>query len=363
MKIVRHKIGVLAAFVGLMWGSSWCQAEEWDDPEVLQVNAERARASMMIYRDKAAAMKGERERSEWFRLLNGQWKFHLVKRPAEVIADFYEVDFDDSSWKDITVPSNWEIQGHDTAIYVNDQYPFPKEQPRAPRKYNPTGHYRMRFVLQSEWEARRTLICFDGVDSAFYLWVNGEKVGYSQGSRTVAEFDISKNLRAGENVVAVQVYRWCDGSYLEDQDFWRLSGIFRDVYIWSVGEQHIRDFKVVTELDDEYRDAVLKVKCELAGGENCAVDVDLTDSTGKAVFDTVTKKVSTVEGRQEVVFEVPVANPEKWNAESPYLYRLLLTLKDSQGKVMEVIPWNVGFREAEIKNGRFLVNGQAGAMW
>jgi beta-galactosidase len=202
-------------------------------------------------------------------------------------------------------------------------------------------------------------VCFDGVDSAFYLWVNGKEIGYSQGSRTPAEFDITEIVKPGKNVLAVQVYRWCDGSYLEDQDFWRLSGIFRDVYLWSVGEQHIRDFRVATQLDEQYRDAVLKIHCELAGGENCAVDVDLTDSTGKAVFDTVTKKVSTVEGRQEVVFELPVANPEKWNAESPYLYKLLLTLKDGQGEVIEVVPWNVGFRQVEIREGQFLFNGKA----
>ena len=357
--IRNNRIWTPVVFVLLTVVFAECAAEEWDDPAILQVNVERPRTSMMIYRDKAAAMEGLRERCGWFRLLNGRWKFCLVKRPADKIADFYKVDFDDSAWKSITVPSNWEIEGYDSPIYVNDRYPFPKDEPHAPRKYNPIGHYRMRFVLPSGWEGRKTVIHFDGVDSAFYLWVNGEKVGYSQGSRTGAEFDIGKNLRAGENVVAVQVYRWCDGSYVEDQDFWRLSGIFRDVYIWSVGEQHIRDFRVVTELDNEYRNAVLKVECELAGGENCTVDVDLMDGEGKAVFETVSEKAMMIEGRRAASFGIKVNNPKKWNAEFPYLYKLLLTLKDGRGEVVEVIPWDVGFRKAEIKNGHFLVDGKA----
>jgi len=358
MNVMRNRIVITAVFVLVMWGFQWCSGQEWDDPKVLQVNAERARASMMIYPDKAAAMEGNREQSPWFKLLNGQWTFRLVKRPAEVIADFHKVDFDDSSWKDITVPSNWEIQGYDTPIYVNDEYPFPKAQPRAPKEYNPVGHYRMRFSHPSGWGGRKTMICFDGVDSAFYLWVNGEKVGYSQGSRTVAEFNISEYVKAGENVLAVQVYRWCDGSYLEDQDFWRLSGIFRDVYLWSPGKQHIRDFRVVTELDDEYRDAVLEVECELTDAQGCSVDVDLMDGEGKAVFETVSEKAAVVDERHVASFSIGVRNPKKWTAESPYLYKLLLTLKDGQGNVVEVIPWNVGFREVEIKDGQFLVNGK-----
>ncbi|MHC4213215.1 MAG: beta-galactosidase, LacZ type [Planctomycetota bacterium] len=359
MKVLNSRIGWLVCFFVVMWGLSCCFGEEWDDPGVLQVNTELPHASMMIYPDKAGALGAKRQQSAWFKLLNGDWKFQLVKRPADIIADFYKPDFDDSSFKSIPVPSNWEVQGYDIPIYVNDIYPFPKKQPHAPREYNPVGHYRMRFALPDGWERRRTFACFDGVDSAFYLWVNGKKVGYSQGSRTPAEFDISRFLKPGENVLAVQVYRWCDGSYLEDQDFWRLSGIFRDVYLWSVGKQHIRDFKVVTQLDEQYRDCVLKISCELTGAKDCSVNVDLSDSKGKAVFATVTKKVSTVDGQQEAEFEIPVENPDKWSAELPYLYKLLLTLKDGQGKNVEVIPWNVGFRQAEIKNGRFLFNGKA----
>jgi beta-galactosidase len=356
--VMKNKTGAVAVFVLSIWGLACGAGEEWDDPAILQVNAERAHASMMIYSDKTAAMEGGRKRSQWYRLLNGQWKFHLVKRPADRILDFHEVGFDDSSWANIAVPSNWEVEGYDTPIYVNDKYPFGKNQPRAPRGYNPVGHYRMRFVLPSGWEGRKTMICFDGVDSAFYLWVNGGKVGYSQGSRTVAEFDISRYVRAGENVVAVQVYRWCDGSYLEDQDYWRLSGIFRDVYLWSVGEQHIRDFEVVTELDEEYRDGVLKVECELTGADECTVEVDLSDAEGESVFETVSKKVEALKGRQVASFEIAVENPKKWNAESPYLYELLLTLKDGRRDIVEVIGWKVGFREVEIKGGQFFVNGK-----
>ena len=355
--VLRHFVAVLVA-VGFMGTPHALQGREWDDPNVLQIDAEKPHVTMMVYPNKALATSGQRQTSPWFKLLNGDWKFSLVKKPADVIADFHKIDYDDGPWNTIVVPSNWQIQGYGIPIYVNDKYPFPKDQPHAPRQYNPVGHYRMRFILPENWRRRRTLIHFDGVDSAFYLWVNGQKAGYSQASRTPAEFDVSRYVRPGENLLAVQVYRWCDGSYLEDQDYWRLSGIFRDVYLWSVPRQHIRDFTIATDLDDAYRDALLKADCKLTAATGCTVQVELTDADGRPMFEPVSQKVSTTGGAEVVSFTVAVKNPKKWTAERPHLYQLLLTLNNEHGKPLEVIPCNVGFRKAEIKNGQFLINGR-----
>ena len=205
---------------------------EWDNIEVLNINKEKPRTSMMVFPDKEAAKAYDRETSQWFKLLNGDWKFHYSDNPAERPADFYEKGFDDSEWSSISVPSNWEVEGHGIPIYTNIRYPFEIEDLRAPYDYNPVGSYRTTFDVDSNWDGRQVFLGFDGVASAFYVWINGEFVGYSQDSRTLAEFNVSEYLNDGENEIAVEVYKWSDGAYLEDQDFWRLAGIFRDVYLW-----------------------------------------------------------------------------------------------------------------------------------
>lgn len=315
-------------------------AVEWNDLNVLQVNREAPHATMMVYPTAKAAMKYDRTTSPWFQSLNGEWKFNWVKKPADRPADFYNPEFDVSEWGSIPVPANWEMEGHGLKIYTNIKYPFPMEPPNAPADWNPVGSYRREFEVSNDWKSRETYIVFDGVQSAFYLWVNGRKVGYSQGSRTPAEFNISKYLQDGKNVLAVEVYRWCDGSYLEDQDFWRLSGIYRDVYLWSTAKSHIRDFTVVTDLDDQYKNAEFTVDVELSGGGS--VEVDLYDAGGKKVLSHPASRI---------------ANPVLWNPENPYLYTALLTLKDIDGSIIEVIPQRVGFRDVEIKNNRFCING------
>lgn len=326
-------------------------AEEWDDLKVIQVNTEAPHAAMMTYPTERAALTGDRTQSPWFKLLNGDWKFQWSKNPASRPQEFFQPGFDDSDWKTIPVPSNWQMHGYGTPIYTNIKYPHPKSPPHAPREYNSVGSYRTTFSVPVDWQKRQTLLTFDGVNSAFYLWINGQQVGYSEGSRTPAQFDISGYLNDGENVMAVEVYRWCNGSYFEDQDFWRLAGIFRDVSLWSRDNASIRDFHVKTELDDAYRDAVLSVDVELAGAAKAhQVEIKLLDAAGKEVFSKTTT-------HPETNIAVPVFNPRKWHAESPYLYQLLMTHKDAGGKVVEVVPWAVGFREVEISNGIFMVNG------
>ena len=327
-------------------------ALEWNDLNVLQQNREAPHASMMIFPDAKSALKAGTDRTEspWFKSLNGDWKFNWVKNPAERPADFYKPDYDISSWKTIPVPSNWEIQGYGLRIYTNIPYPFKKNPPHAPVEWNPVGSYRHEFEVPKGWDGRDVLITFDGVQSAFYLWINGEKVGYSQGSRTPAEFNITKYLKPGKNILAAEVYRWCDGSYLEDQDFWRLSGIFRDVYLWSTAASHIRDFTVVTELDAQYRDANLKVNAEVLNPAG-TVEIELFNPDGKSIGKSSAACASSTD------LQIPVSNPLKWTAESPALYTILITYKNDSGKTVEVIPQRTGFRKVEVKNKRFCVNG------
>jgi beta-galactosidase len=199
-------------------------AEEWNDLNILQVNREKPHATLVPYSSPKDAF--ERGKSPWIQSLNGDWKFNWVRKPADRPINFYKTSFNDSAWKTIPVPSNWEIEGHGIPIYTNSKYPFPKKPPHAPTKWNPVGSYRHTFELPQTWTGRQTFIVFDGVQSAFYLWVNGKKVGYSQGSRTPAEFNLTKYLKPGKNLIAVEVYRWSDGAYLEDQDILPLQSGF-----------------------------------------------------------------------------------------------------------------------------------------
>jgi beta-galactosidase len=254
-------------------------------------------------------------------------------------------------------------RGYDVPMYCNVQYPFPIDDlPRVPEDDNPTGSYRRTFTVPEEWNGRQILLLFEGVDSAFHLWVNGEMVGYSQDSRLPAEFNVTPYVRPGENTLAVRVYRWSDGSYLEDQDYWRLSGIYRDVCLWAAPPVHVRDFWVRTDLDDAYRDATLKVRARVRNYG--AEDVD-DHTLGVALFDEANQRISgsamevAVEAGGEVTLDLEqaVVNPRKWSAEQPNLYTLLLTLKDTTGNVIEVERCNVGFRQVEIKDGQVHVNG------
>jgi beta-galactosidase len=359
----------LVAVVGLcLWTVAGAQQRpEWDDPAVVGVNREKPHATMMVYPTAALARQGDRSRSPWFLSLNGLWRFHWVARPADRPADFYRTDYDDSRWGAIPVPSNWQLQGYDIPIYTNIIYPFPydpKGPPVVPKDYNPVGSYRTTFRIPAHWSGRQIFLVFDGVDSAFYVWVNGEKVGYSEDSRTPAEFNITRYVKPGANLLAVEVYRFPDGAYLEDQDMWRLSGIYRDVYLWSTDNRHIRDFEVRTDLDEAWRDATLTVKAELIqyaeSPGRVSVTAELFDAQGKAVFPPQVRSTDLRPGAESSVeFSVAVRNPHKWSAETPYLYTLLLTLKDASGRVLEVIPCNVGFREVTIRDGRLLLNGRA----
>jgi len=347
-------------------------APDWENPGVFSIGKEPPRATAMVYPDERMALQDSREASPYFLSLNGAWKFHWSPDPGSRPAEFHRPDYDDSRWKKITVPGNWQVQGYGIPLYTNITYPFRKDPPRVmgepPEQYtsyrwrNQVGSYRRSFQVPESWRGRQVFIQFDGVDSAFYLWINGRKVGYSQGSRTPALFNITRYLRDGENLLAAEVYQYCDGSYLEDQDFWRLSGIFRQVYLWSAGNFHIRDAAIKTDLDEEYRDATLRIQADIVNhGESpmaCIFRAKLFDSGGKMYGTSPNPVRLFVKGHKEINLSIPFKNPPKWTAETPNLFQLVLTLSGENGNVLEATSHNVGFRKVEIRGGQLLVNGK-----
>lgn len=337
-------------------------ANDWENPEIFQQGNEKPYATHYSYSKMENALTNKREASQYFYSLNGDWKFHWVPSPDKRPVDFYKTSFDDSQWKSIPVPSNVELQGYGTPIYTNFKYPFKKNPPyiigdvnkswTTHKEPNPVSSYRRAFTLPKSFKNRRTFIQFAGVNSAYYLWINGQKVGYNQGSRTPVTFNIDKFLVTGENQIAVEVYKYCDGSYLEDQDFWRLSGIFRDVQLLSKPKVAIRDFFVHTDLDEQYKDATFSVDIEMTG--EGSVSATLLDKSKNAVF----KDLPAIKNGKVLTISKKVSNPLKWTAETPNLYQLLLTVKNKDGQTTEIVPARVGFREVELKGGELLVNGQ-----
>ena len=294
--------------------------------------------------------------------LNGVWKFHYDPSPAEAPQHFHADLYDASGWDDLPVPSCWQMHGYGRPHYTNVQYPFPVDPPRVPTE-NPTGSYLRQFVLPPDWAGRQVLLRFGGVDSAFHVWVNGKEIGFSKGSRLPAEFDVTPHVRLGRNTIAVRVMQWSDGSYLEDQDQWWLSGIFRDVTLTAVARTHLYDVRIRTELDKSYRDAVLHVHATVRnwGDEPAAdlrVEAALIDD-GTDMGQGSAKLAVGAKDEAHADITMSVRSPRHWSAEQPHLYTLLLTLRDARNNVFEVVSQMVGFRSFEIKNGLFLVNGVA----
>ena len=358
-------VSVLAAWLAHPTASQ-AALEDWQDPKLTGVNNEKPHATMVICPDEATAKKiefvnnAQRVKSQFYRSLNGDWKYHYSQNQLTRVPDFWKPEFDDSKWTTIPVPANVEKHGHGIPIYVNIQYPWrkPWTPPFVPGDdpNNTVNSYRHTFTLPKEWFGQRVFITFDGVNSFFYLWVNGQKVGLGKDARTPVEFDITKYLKPGENLLAVENFRWCDGSYLEDQDFWRLSGIFRDVYLWSPPSVvHIRDFEVQTELDGTVNLTVQVQNFGLTAKAVVVLPMLLDASEGEMVM----RGASVPGGQEETIrAQLKTKNPRLWTAETPHLYKLLLSLLDANTKTLEVIPCNVGFRKVEIKDGNLLVNGQ-----
>ncbi|KXT55461.1 glycoside hydrolase family 2 TIM barrel-domain containing protein [Bacteroides intestinalis] len=354
---------------------------DWENHHVLQINREPARAAFTPFH----AQKGDCSIC-----LDGTWKFRWTPVPDERIAEFYQTDFNDKDWVGFPIPANWEVNGYGTPIYVSAGYPFKIDPPRVMgepkvgyttyKERNPVGQYRRSFQLPAGWEARgQTLLRFEGVMSAFYVWINGERVGYSQGSMEPSEFNITNYLHAGENQIALEVYRYSDGSYLEDQDFWRFGGIHRSIHLLHTPDIRIRDYAVRTlPVSTDYQDFILQIDPQFSvyrgmTGKGTTLQGVLKDASGR--------EIATLKGDVEDILDLEhkagrmnewypqrgprklgrmsatIKSPKRWTAETPYLYKLHLTLLTAEGEVIEQVEQSVGFRSVEIRNGQLLVNG------
>ena len=339
------------ASVGL---TAFAQQPEWQDPNVNAINRAAMHTNYFAYESEQAALKGCRLASDNYMTLNGTWKFNWVQNADQRPTDFYKVDFNDKGWDNIQVPGVWELNGYGDPIYVNVGYPwrsqYKNNPPYVPTVNNHVGTYRKEIELPADWKGRQIMAHFGSVTSNMYLWVNGKFVGYSEDSKLEAEFDLTKYLRPGKNIIAFQVFRWCDGTYLEDQDFFRYSGVGRDCYLYTRTANHIEDIRITPDLDAQYKDGTLQIDIQMKG--KGTVDLKLLDKEGKEVT------TAQVKGSGKQTASMTVSNPAKWTAETPNLYTLVANLQGN-GKIIESIPVKVGFRKIELKNGQILVNGQA----
>lgn len=325
----------------------------WENHQVDGINRMPARAHFLTFPNREKALLGSNRYTHAFKNLNGVWKFMFLDAPEYSPEGFYESGFDTASMDDITVPGNWQLQGYGKMHYSDLWYNFPINPPYVPTE-NPTGIYRRTFYVENSFAGKQIIIRFGGVDSAYHLWINGQEVGYSKGARNEAEFDITDLVRVGEeNDITVRVYQWSDGTYLEDQDMWWESGIFRDVELIGVPKNGINDYKVEADLDDTYTDGLLSVNASLRSEEPVQVTFELLDAQGVSVL----KETVASEGNK-VAFKATVKEAEHWTAETPYLYKMLMTV-EKDGEVIEVIPQNVGFRNIRLNGDTFLVNGVA----
>ncbi len=338
---------------------------DWENPGVAGKNKEPPHCTFIPYSDVPTALENVPSLSPFYISLNGKWKFNWVRKPSKRPVGFYKEDYDVSQWDDIIVPGNWELQGFGIPIYTNVLYPFdPADPPNIPHDWNPVGSYKRKFIIPNNWYEHQVFLHFGGVSSAMYVWVNGKKAGYSQGSKTPAEFNITKYLHEGENTLSVEVYRWSDGSYLEGQDYWKISGIERDVFLFSTPQVNIRDFFVLGELDDDCADGILKVTVIVKNHLSKTTDkyrvlIDLFDDKNISVLEKQLNEEVVVTPLDEntIYFEQSVTSAVKWTAETPYLYSLVISLVDKSGKTIEVVSCKIGFRRVEIKDGQLLING------
>ncbi|WP_053914236.1 glycoside hydrolase family 2 TIM barrel-domain containing protein [Streptomyces sp. SCSIO 75703] len=349
---------------------------EWNDFGVHSVGTEPPHTTLMPYADLPQALAGDRTRSPYRLSLDGTWKFAHADRPEDRDPDFHRTDLDDSGWDTLPVPSVWQLHGHDLPVYLNITYPYwgangHGEEPRppaAPTRYNPVGQYRRTFTVPRDWSGRRTFLHFEGVKSAHYVWINGTLLGYDEDSYTPSEYDVTDHLRPGTNHIAVEVYRYADGDWLEDQDMIRLSGIFRSVYLYSTPTVRLRDFRLETPLDAAYRDAELKVTASVrAHGTPAAgahtVETQLHDAAGHPVWPRPLRQrvdLAAAPAGQDVTVRAAkaVTAPRLWSAEHPYLYTAVLTLRDPAGTVIQTLSHRVGFREFALKDGLMRINGR-----
>jgi beta-galactosidase len=369
---MKIRLSILFAVVLVIFNTLLIKAQpnnEWNSkPDVFQINRLPAHATLMPYTDVSEALKGKSTSSQFYFSLGGTWKFKVVKSPSNIDTTFYKDNAVVNSWGNIVVPGNWETQGYDHPIYTNFTYPWTGVEnpvpPNVPTIYNPVGSYRREFSVPESWTGRQVFLSFNGVSSAFYVWINGNYVGYSEDSFTSKDFDITNYIRQGSNNISVQVFRWSDGSWLEDQDMIRLSGIFRDVYLFSTPSVHIKDFHYVTDLDGSYTNSTLTVKSEVkdfsqTSPTGYSVEAVLYNSEGARVTSIQLGTASfNVSHEAELSKSTSIANPQKWSAEFPNLYTLVLVLRDSGNNIIETESCKLGFRKFELSGGQMKINGQ-----
>ncbi len=343
---------LICCFIALAM-SVTSQNNEWKNPEVNAVNRAPTHTNYFAYESSELADKGIKELSGNFMTLNGTWKFNWVRNSDQRPTDFYRTDFNDRAWDEMQVPAVWELNGYGDPLYVNIGYAwrsqFKNNPPEIPVENNHVGSYRKEITIPSNWHGKEIFAHFGSVTSNIYLWVNGKYVGYSEDSKLEAEFNLTNYLKPGKNIIAFQVFRWCDGTYLEDQDFFRFSGVGRDCYLYARNKTYIQDIRITPDLDAQYKDGSLNIALQLKG--NGTVDLELKDMKGHQVAS------AHVKGSGKISAEMKISNPDKWTAETPNLYKLTATLKNGNN-IIEVINQKVGFRKIEMKGAQILVNGQ-----
>ncbi len=337
------------------------------DPEIFQVNREPARNTGQTFPSVEQAKKGIREASPFYKLLNGRWKFNWVANAAERPLDFYKPEFDVNAWGEFEVPAVWELNGFGIPVFYDTKFAFGEPNPPyIPEDRNPVGSYRTTFTVPEDWDSRQVFIHLGGVKSAFYIWVNGNKVGYSEDSFTPAEFNISKYLTSGENTLAVQVFKYCDGRYMECQSLWRYGGIIRDVYLFSTPSIYLQDYYVRCDLDEAYKDANLRITAKVVNYSSAVkkgykLEAKLFDPNGKLVETSqpITAALIILKKDDEKTLELSsrIKNPLKWSADQPHLYQIIFTLKDENGRLVEVQECKYGFRVIELKDSQLMING------
>jgi len=360
VKITRLEL-LLLIFLLFCSTSFAQQNKDWENPSVYGINRMPARAWFIPFPDAVSAQKNDLAANPFYLSLNGEWKFNVVKSPDLFDGKWIKPDFSDKKWGNIQVPANWEFMGYDTPIYTDVKYPYPANPPFVPHDYNPVGVYRKWVTIPETWKSLRTIAHFGSIKSAGYLYVNGIEVGFAKGSKTPAEFDITKYLKPGKNLLVWKLYRYTDGDYLECQDMWKVSGIERDAYLLAVPTISIHDLIVRGDLSDDYKTGLFKVEVELKGkdtglGDPLSIDIELTDPDQKIVFKA---SKAGVDADKHTTFNTTLPFVKKWNAEDPELYTLMLTVKDKSGKCIQAIKQRVGFRKVEVSNGQFLINGVA----
>jgi beta-galactosidase len=354
-----NKIITCLLLVGTQFISA--QQNEWENPQQIDRNKLRPHASFVIYDKEETAIKGNPAESNLYKSLNGQWKFSIVKNPILRPFNFFAVDLNDKLWSDIQVPSNWEMKGFDIPIYTNIIYPFPKNPPFIGGDYNPVGSYRKTFKVPEDWNNKTVVLHFGSITGYARVYVNGKEVGMTKASKTPAEFDITSVLEKGENLLAVQVFRWHDGSYLEDQDFWRLSGIERDVFLEAKPNLSVSDYQVNADLDDSYTNGLLSVKVDFSRNNNRNTKLvgncmfRLFDTSGKEVYSNNQKLAIN---SNSLVFKTTINNVQKWSDETPVLYRYIIKWEGQNGET-GVITGKTGFRNVKIQDSQLMVNGKA----